>query len=128
MAPVDGENTTISVRVENDGTDPAGAFVVRVDLDGELLERQTVTLLNDGSEIALDFDWTALAGAHTVRVILDEYDAVAELDETDNEASLSLPHISDATPPAIDALSPADQAKVHGVVTLSVSVQDTNQR
>jgi hypothetical protein len=88
--PKDGETVTLSATIYNTGDTDAKSFVVQFLVDGAIIGDQTVTLLAKGGNIVREVSWTAKAGSHTLKVVIDSSSMIPELDETNNMASVSL--------------------------------------
>jgi len=88
----DGQTVTLSAELENIGLgDSAGGFIVRFDVDGIEIGRQTVdAALVSGAAYSVEQPWQVQAGSHTIRVLVDETDAVYESDELNNGLSIEL--------------------------------------
>ena len=84
-SPSPGQTVTVSAIVDNAG-EAAATFLVRLTVDGAHLHARNVTLA-PGGWANVTADWTATAGTHTLAAVVDEADAVAESDETNNAAS-----------------------------------------
>lgn len=99
--PRDGQDVRLTGTLENRGprsTD--GPFRVRFLVDGTQIGRdEPVTRLDPGDSVEVESAaWNATTGTHTVRVIADVDDEVAESNETNNDRSETL----DVLPPSAD--------------------------
>ena len=84
--PSMGDTVTFTVTVRNQGSDPAGNSSVAYYLDDAYLTSKSVGPLGAGTAQTGTFTWEATAGQHTVRAVADADGAVAESDETNNQA------------------------------------------
>ncbi|MGH2450353.1 MAG: CARDB domain-containing protein [Candidatus Limnocylindria bacterium] len=88
-----GDQVTVTATVANGGTAPAGAFVVRFADNGtQIGQDQPVSgVAPDGTATAnVVWDTKGLRGEHTLTVTADALDAVRELDESNNSASITV--------------------------------------
>jgi PKD repeat protein len=88
--PKDGETVTLSAVIYNTGDTDAKSFNVRFLVDGKNVGDKTVTALAKGATIVREVTWTAKAGSHTLKVVIDPTTMIPELDETNNMASVNL--------------------------------------
>jgi len=80
------EDNTLVVAVTNAGVLDAGSFTVSLSVDGTPLPDRTVTQLAAGATTNLEYTWTpASTGAHTLYAEADTENAVAELNESNND-------------------------------------------
>ncbi len=86
--PVKNNAVTFSATATNAGTDTA-TVVLLVIVDGVNLGTDSASL-SAAASATLSVPWTATEGAHTIVFKLDPDNLVAETDETDNTAVLSL--------------------------------------
>ena len=126
VAITDQNEAIFTATIENLGPgDTAGAFHVRFELDGQFLARQPVTGgLASGGTIDVTVPWSPVPGDHTVTAVVDEYDAVREGDEDNNDRTESLPTILDETAPEIVSFTPLEHSKVKGSTTLHATAWD----
>ncbi len=90
---MESDPVTITAALANAGGATVRDIVVRIDLDGVTLTRQTLTGLGS-TPAEVSAAWTATPGDHTVTVVVDEYDAVSEGDESDNTRAEALPTVA----------------------------------
>jgi subtilase family serine protease len=79
-----GDNVTISAKMENLGLSKAVNTKVSLTIDGMEAGVIDVPEIDSGSTITLDFPWTALEGEHTINIMADASQAIAECNETNN--------------------------------------------
>ena len=86
--PVVGANVTFSVLVSNVGDQPASNVKVSFYLDGQPLGDPIIIpqLMNGENPQDVSINWTATLGNHGLLVKVDEQNAIAELNETNNTA------------------------------------------
>ncbi|MBI4286474.1 MAG: leucine-rich repeat domain-containing protein [Chloroflexi bacterium] len=89
-----GDAVIFTATVQNAGTGNATkSFFVRFEIDNVFLGRQFIASLATGASAEVSQSWTARSGAHTVKVIADEYNVLIESDETNNQLAKALPDI-----------------------------------
>ncbi|MCC6167020.1 MAG: S8 family serine peptidase [Caldilineaceae bacterium] len=103
--PAPGDWVTLTISVTNDGEADASGVVVRVaDTTGDepvpVGEDQTIPSLAAGAvaTVTVPYSTTNLTGTRTLKVAADPDKAIEESDETDNEATLTIP-LGGETPP-----------------------------
>jgi hypothetical protein len=87
--PTEGDSVTITAIIHNIGGADANNFDVSF-LDSTSLIRKDRISVSAGSSTPASITWTAIAGDHTIRVIADSENVIAESDETNNEAIRTL--------------------------------------
>jgi subtilase family serine protease len=88
---IGGDTATFTTTVENIGSgNTSRDFYVQFEVDGKYIGRKIVSGLDSGSSADVTQTWTA-TWADTVNVSVDEYDTVAESNETNNRVSKDLP-------------------------------------
>ncbi len=88
-----GTPVTLKATVRNAATAPAlpaENFVVRFFADGRVIDQQQINRLNPNAQTEVSIPWRVLGGNYRLRVVADAENAVAESDETNNEASLPI--------------------------------------
>jgi subtilase family serine protease len=138
--PQDGNLVTIHATVLNNGTSPATDVVVRIEdvtdsASPQLIGKQRlIDSLQPGEEATVQvvYDTTDKAGDRTIRMVVDPLDAIAESDESDNEAITVL---TVAPPPAPNLVVDEDNIRFSPltpsdgqVVTITVTVLNDGQR
>ncbi|MFC1937725.1 CARDB domain-containing protein [Chloroflexota bacterium] len=101
-----GDTVTFTTTVENitDGN-TFSDFYVRFEIDDAYIGHRLVSGgLAAHASTTVNINWTATQGTHTVKAIADEYNAVTESDEGNNEATQVLPDIP--PPPQVTVTSP----------------------
>ena len=91
--PCDGEIMTFTAVIDNVGAKNVSTFSIRFELDGSFIGRKTIPGLTSNSSIEINQTWQVTPGNHTVKVIVDEHNDVAEYNETNNELLVQLPEI-----------------------------------
>lgn len=97
----------VDMAFKNVGTEAAGPFSVELQVDGRSEQTWSATELPTGSMLVYnDFLLTLGSGLHTLTVVVDSEDTVAEADETNNSVSKTLlwdggpqPDLTPTTPP-----------------------------
>nr|WP_319374733.1 CARDB domain-containing protein [uncultured Methanobacterium sp.] len=101
-----GVNSTVNVTVKNNGTTNATSFTVKLFDNTTEIGQQTVTGLNAGSTIILNFTWFPITpGTHTLKAVADTGNTVLENFENNNEIDkiVSVTAIADLIPTNITA-------------------------
>jgi subtilase family serine protease len=75
---------TFTADVFNNGRGQAAVSLIAAYVDGTALEKTTVPALSPGQSSQTVFYWTAVPGKHTLRVVADEGNGIAESNEGDN--------------------------------------------
>ena len=100
-----GDTVTFTATIENiEAGNTSRNFYVLFEIDGSYIGHRRVSGLTAGSSTEVMQDWTADAGTHTVKAIVDEYDSVNESIESNNDKSEALPEIPQ--PPQVNVTSP----------------------
>lgn len=102
--PQPGEQVDLGPVVANTGTTQTGPVEVVLRVDGTQVANETLDGLAPGQRRNLTpATWTASAGEHTVQLIVDPDDRIAEYDEDDNTRieSFAAPGRADLQVPAI---------------------------
>ena len=88
-SPTGGDTVTITAEVANDGGS-SGLVSVTTNVsfywDDDYIGKDTITIPGSSSTNA-EMDWEAVGGTHTIKVIVDEENAIEESDEDNNEDS-----------------------------------------
>jgi hypothetical protein len=105
----DNDSTLISLCVANYGTDAAGAFLVKIYIDAQLLWTENISSLNGGYYTYPLNRYVASisVGTHTLKMVIDPDHAITESDITNNEysRSITVSHVTGV--PSITAISPS---------------------
>lgn len=82
---VSGNETTFTVTLQNNGTMPANQFEAsfRTDIPGSPWQAKHIDVILNGAQKIITFKWKIVCDA-TITINADEYDAVTELNESDN--------------------------------------------
>ena len=91
VSPSIGDTVTFTVTVKNQGTDRAGSLLVDFYVDGSSMGYEVVGGIDAGATVTKTFTWTAEAGSHAIKVIVDSNDKVIENDEGNNEKMVRFP-------------------------------------
>ena len=86
-SPTGGDEITITAEVANDvGT--SGLITVTTNVSfyyhGNFIAKETITI-RGGDTADAETEWTAVGGAHKIKVIVDEEERITESDEDNNE-------------------------------------------
>lgn len=84
--PRPGEEVELRVKITNRGNRDSNRFYVRAYVDGNSLDRKSISFgLDSGESEKVDFTWVAKAGRHEVEVVADDpFDRVDETNEDNN--------------------------------------------
>ena len=86
-SPTGGDTVTITAEVANDGGD-SGVVSVTTNVtfywDNNYIGTDMITIPGDNTADA-EMDWETVGGTHTIKVIVDEENAIEESDEDNNE-------------------------------------------
>jgi YD repeat-containing protein len=130
-----GANLTLTANIYNTGSLNASSVSVKSYVssnttleanDTELQDaNETITVLNAGANLAYNktvvIPTNTIAGTYYVLFVVDKYNAVSELDETNNVVAVALSVIADTVLPSSNFI--ADNQ----VITTTASVQFTDQ-
>ncbi|MGQ9583531.1 MAG: Ig-like domain-containing protein [Thermoplasmatota archaeon] len=100
VSPVAGSPLTLTALVSNLGTADSGPFCATFVVDSAP-EAHIILELAAGCSTELRFEWRARLGSHRLEVRLDPRDLVTELDESNNNASLSVTVAQRPSPVAV---------------------------
>jgi len=87
--PIRGETVTFSVVIENDGSGSAGPSAVEFYIDDISRGFQDVPRIEAGDNVTKTFTWAAKSGTHFVKVVVDKNNQILEIDETNNEKTVT---------------------------------------
>jgi RHS repeat-associated protein len=121
-----GQVMTFTATILNEGAGPVvDGFVVDFRVDGVSIGTQSVNqILGPGGSVTLSRTWTAVAGDHTIEVIVDSTGKVVEAEEDENTLSQAVQDIVDRTPPELLSTSPDDGAEVQLLDHIVISLYD----
>ena len=105
-APLAGTRVTLSARVHNLGNGDAKCATVALALDGTQIDSKTADI-PAGGVTEVKFTWAARVGDHELSVRLDPRDLIAETDESNNNASVSI-SVGRPTVPVAVIISPQE--------------------
>lgn len=109
-APMAGTKVTLTASVHNLGDGAANCATVALALDGTQIDSRTVDM-PPGGTVQVNFTWAARLGDHTLAVKLDPRNAIAEPDETNNNASVSI-SVGRPTGPVAVIASPTEGQEI----------------
>ncbi len=84
--PSVGETVTFSITIGNQGNALASTPRFHLFLNGESSASKTGRSVVAGSSETVDVEWIARPGQHKVRIVVDPFNKIIELDEDNNEA------------------------------------------
>lgn len=86
-----GQQVGIYPRIINQGSADANGFSMALYVDGNQVTTQQGINLSSGSlSTGVGFTWTAIAGTHTISVVVDPSNSLQESDKSDNQYSTSI--------------------------------------
>ena len=91
VTPLPGDTVTFNVTIKNQGDIGANRSYVQFYLDGSSMGYNDVPELDAGAAVTRSFTWTAQAGSHLVKAIVDMENQVAESNESNNVKTAGLP-------------------------------------
>lgn len=94
--PPVGETINFTVNVKNQGIAEAGSFSIHFYINEGHKGYRAVQGIAAEETVSLTFPWTAEAGSHTIRVVIDSGEDVTETDESNNEKTVEF---SGSSPP-----------------------------
>jgi len=95
--PSIGDTVTFTVTIKNQGSDKADSSHVAYYIDDTYLTSASVSLIDPGATDNQTFTWTAQAGSHDIKAVVDQDNSVTESQESNNERTVTL---SISPPPA----------------------------
>lgn len=88
--PSKGDNVTFTVTIKNQGSGRALPSRVDFYVDGFFKDYQDVPMIDTGALMIRTFIWTAGAGSHDFKLVVDEEDWIPESDEDNNEKTVTV--------------------------------------
>ena len=82
-----GDRVTVKVPVHNRGGSPVSDLPVHLYVDDVFMAEAVVPRLGPGERADVTLNWTAVAGTHTLTVVVDPYEDVVDGDRADNAVS-----------------------------------------
>ena len=121
--PSVGQETQLTCVVENSGNIRSDPFVVNFEVDGVVIDTQSLEL-SGGSQRTLVWTWTPQnAGANTISFIIDKTDSVIETLETNNRQdiiiNISQPGIAITSAQPVQPLEDAEQTSTTWQIELT---------
>lgn len=96
---------TFTITVGNTGVTPAESPYLDCYINNIFQTRLPVLSIAAGESAEVLYDWTALAGQNVLKVIVDGTDNIVEINETNNEKSVTL----QTTVPVIEVIAPPEE-------------------
>ncbi|MDP3879744.1 MAG: CARDB domain-containing protein [Dehalococcoidales bacterium] len=90
LSPSKGDNVTFTVTVKNQGNAKSFSSLVSFYVDASFKEEQSVPGLEPGGQAVKTFTWTAQSGSHLFRVIVDEGNWIPEIDDYNNDMTVTV--------------------------------------
>jgi len=114
-----GDEVTFDIRIKNQGIKEAYSFRITYYVDGSIVGYKDISRIDAGATVTENFPWVATAGSHTIKIVADSNNQVAELDETNNLRMVTLP------PPDLiiqDIAWSPTEASVGDTITFTASI------
>jgi subtilase family serine protease len=86
-----GSDVTFNINIENQGSLNAGPSRIVYYVDGANVGYKDIGQLDASTTTTERFLWTALEGQHTIKIVLDSNNQIAEYDEDNNAKVVNLP-------------------------------------
>jgi hypothetical protein len=83
--PSPGETVKVRITVRNGGSKDASNVVVSLYQGEDLVGSTTIQLLSKGQKVTVEIPWTATAGEHVLKVVVDPAGSVMDQDRTNNQ-------------------------------------------
>ncbi len=129
-----GQSVRFAATITNSGAgsvyDP---FSVSFYVDGTYIGSTSFTYSNPsyfsppippGDSRTIYKDWTATVGSHTLEVVADRWNEVAESSETNNSHTLDLPPVADPAAPQLQGTSPQNGEHLKAVSKITFTLRD----
>ena len=122
--PTQNQSVIITTVIKNQGTAIANDVRVNFYVDGTLYTEEKnsfngyriIPSINGGSEKIISFEWTADAGSHELKVVVDPYDKIDESNENNNEISKNSDYNQEGDSPVVLEIKPQFWGTfIHGV-------------
>ncbi|MEE8418656.1 MAG: CARDB domain-containing protein, partial [Dehalococcoidales bacterium] len=88
--PSKGDIVTLTVTIKNRGTVRTSTSQVNYYVDGSLKLTKEIEIIQAGDTATEDFIWIAQYGSHTITMIIDEENWIAESNEANNSRSVTI--------------------------------------
>jgi len=86
--PSESDNVTFIVTIKNQGDSRVDKFEIAYYIDDIYLVYITAGAVDPGATANSTFVWTAEAGTHTIKAVVDPYDKLLEISENNNEKAI----------------------------------------
>lgn len=121
-----GQSVSIAYTLQNNGNLTVSNAQVSIHIDNQPYTTQTVSLAGN-SNTTLSFTWSAICGNHTLSIVADSANVIAESNESNNNATTTL-QLCLATPVVIDTVIASPQPDIQGnPILFQVGVSDILQ-
>ncbi len=87
--PLSNNDVTFVITIKNQGSDTSGVSTLKYSVDESIDLHKDITPLPAGESITVNIISVIESGEHTVDVYIDPDDEITEIDETNNDKSLS---------------------------------------
>lgn len=124
--PSKGDIVTLTVTINNTGTTRASTSQINYYVDGSLRLTREIESIQAGDSTTEGFTWIAQYGSHTITMIIDEENWIAENNDANNSRTVTITTLIPDL--AIDSVTWSPESPVEGAtVTFSVNVTNTGE-
>jgi len=86
--PVEGDNVTFTIDVENQGAEMSDNYSITYYIDDDYLDRLFVEKINPGETVIYTYQWDATNSPHSIKAIVDLPNLIIESDEYNNDLTV----------------------------------------
>jgi RHS repeat-associated protein len=125
---VAGQDVVLTATIANNGSGPVvEPFTISFCIDGQTIGTDSVPPVIDiGEALQTSIIWSATRGGHTLVVVADSNDTAAELDNTNNTRSETLPMVIDGMPPVLVNSVPQNGSVLQTLSTICFTLSDAH--
>jgi subtilase family serine protease len=117
------DDVTFTIDIKNQGSDTAGACQLTATIDDSPPILKDIGSLPVGDSFTLTFTSPLKTGQHTIKVIVDSLNTIAELDETNNQKNITFSTLAPDLIVKTLSWSPRDAA-AGDLVTISAKIEN----
>ena len=112
-----------TITVQNIGYQSAENVPVQIQLDGQEISSETVTLSPKSESALPSIAWPAISGNHELTITIDPENLVQEADENNNTSALSF-NVGNVNPPNISNVETKEILYTNELFTIEADVED----